>query len=163
MRKTWLREATLLNEAQAVVLDWLVPFSFLWKWPLPKIPLSSDFVISYFWFLIVIKHTEHKIVHLNHAWVYSCATRPQDVFLLINHRLPSPWNPPFYFLSLQTWLLWGPLLKWDHTVLVFSWLACFTEHHVLKAKQDSCVFTYCIQCVCPSIGGGLDDCLPLNV
>ena len=57
----------------------------------------------------------------------------ETLYPLNNHSLfsppPSPWQPPFYFLSLWIWL--GTSCQWNHTVFVFLWLVYFTQH-VLK-------------------------------
>lgn len=54
----------------------------------------------------------------------------------IKHYLPiipslGPQESPFYFVSMKL----TKSYEWNHIVLVLLWLACFTEHNVLKVPQ----------------------------
>ena len=73
----------------------------------------------------------------------SCRTETLDPLnSIFPFPSPSPWQLPFYFLSLNFTTL-GTSSKWDPIVSAFPWLACFTKHDILKvckSEWDSIVW-----------------------
>ena len=60
-----------------------------------------------------------------------------DGCFLRNLPPPAPGKPHSLSVSVKLVIL-GTSYKWNHTVLVLLWLACFTEHNVLKVRPRCC-------------------------